>query len=178
MPLTGNELQRLADAAQALRPGWPARSVRAVLERTVRGRAFADTAVALAIVATDERIDTPAVLGEHGPWWTAADRAGRRAETVPHIGPRPGSQQCQVYGHEREEAPVCRLCAADRLAVLPDEDEGPMCGAAHPTLTDVACWATAAGHRLHRGVAWHGGTTQIVSWPVQDVETPQEVSAP
>lgn len=108
------QLTRLADAAHALRPDWPARSVRAYLAGKHRDKAFADVAVALAVVATDPATTTPARLDEHGPWWTAT-RALMLGAT-PDVGPGRGVEACAYTGHEHEPARGCRLCRAEQLA--------------------------------------------------------------
>lgn len=179
MALSDREASALADMAAALRPEWNARSVRAYLAAKHRARAYQDLGLALAAVCLAEDAKTPAALELDWPWTVAA--AARRQGGTPRVGPEQGAERCRVPGHEHEEARGCRLCAADRLAILPDEDDGPVCGLVHPTLPDVTCWATAAGHSLHRGVAWHGGLhVEIVSWrdpEPEPVETPEEVSA-
>ena len=114
---TDNELTRLADSANALRPEWAARSVRAYLAAHHRDRAFADLATALAVLATDPTTETPARLGEHGPWWLAT----RRAQTVPDVGPGRGTPPCARPGHDHEPSHACRLCRAEALAGDPPE---------------------------------------------------------
>lgn len=74
--LETNEIQRLAAMGQALRPDWPARSLRTFIERNLADRAYGDVAVALAWVATRTRTDTPRLLLEAGAWWKAAGTEG------------------------------------------------------------------------------------------------------
>ena len=112
---TDTELTRLAEAGNALRPDWPARSLRAYLAREHRGRSFADLAVALAMVATDPATSTPARLGEHGPWWAATRHVVGRSE-VPQVGPGRDVPRCERPGHEHEAADHCRACRAEELA--------------------------------------------------------------
>jgi hypothetical protein len=111
---TDVELSRLADMTHALRPDWPARSVRTLLERRMRDRAYADLAVALAVIACDPTSETAARVEQPGPWWTAT-RANRPHDAT--FTPGPGDDPaCQQPGHEHERAAACRACAGERLA--------------------------------------------------------------
>lgn len=110
-----NELTRLADMAAALRPEWPARSVRAHLRAHHADRAYADLAVALAALATDPDTKTPARLAEHGHWWLATRFLAGRSE-VPEVGPGRHQEPCARPGHEHEPQRTCRLCRAEDLA--------------------------------------------------------------
>lgn len=65
------ERARLAAAVNLLRPDWPAKSLRTLLDRDHAHRPYHDLAVALVWIATDEQTKTPARLAEAGPWWTA-----------------------------------------------------------------------------------------------------------
>ena len=73
-------VDRIAAAVNALRPDWPLTSLRTYLHRAHADRAYCDLAVAAVAVATDPRSQTPARLGEHGPWWTAAYQASRHSK--------------------------------------------------------------------------------------------------
>ena len=112
MPLTDVEASRIADAIAALRPDWPARSLRHFVAGKLRGYAFADALVALAVVAADPTSETPARVLEPGPWWTAT-RANRTDTTY---RPGPDGNPCTVPGHEHERSDRCRLCRAEDLA--------------------------------------------------------------
>ena len=118
---TDNELSRLADMAATLRPEWPARSVRTILARDHRDRAYADLAVALAALATDPATKTPARLAEHGHWWLATRHLAGRSEVV-EVGPGRGTPRCDQPGHEHETAHACRACRAEAIA-RPDHEE-------------------------------------------------------
>ena len=61
------EAARLAAAAHALRPDWPAQSVLTLLGQ-VAAWPYRDAAVQLAWLATDEETTTPARLLQDGPW--------------------------------------------------------------------------------------------------------------
>lgn len=107
--LTRTEVERLAAAANALRPDWPLRSLCTFLERDHARRAYRDVAVALAWVATDPKTQTPKRMNELGPWWQAV--AG--TETV---GGR--HTPCDVEGDAHRSFPKgnCSACRADELA--------------------------------------------------------------
>lgn len=83
------ELERLAAAANQLRPEWPTRSLLTYLRNHHATRAYRDLAVALAYVAVDPATQTPARLGESGPWWGLTEEqsrvpAGRRIPCPEH----------------------------------------------------------------------------------------------
>jgi hypothetical protein len=118
---TSNELTRIADAVNALRPEWIARSVRAVLDRPeLRDRGFADLAVVMAAVAADPKSTTPARAAEPGPWWQATRaNVGTPSTQLPGPGAEP---PCARPGHEHELSRACRLCRAEQLTALPPDD--------------------------------------------------------
>jgi len=107
---THNELERLAAAANAMRPEWPTRSVLTVLARDHATRAYRDLAVALAWVAADPNTKTPARLAESGPWW-AATTGGEPTRTPPRQLP------CETHG-----PPGTDIHCAECIAALPDPD--------------------------------------------------------
>jgi hypothetical protein len=106
---TDNELERLAHAANALRPDWPVRSVLTALARDHTDRAYRDLAVALVAVATDPRTKTPARLAEAGPWWHAA-RALDDTATEYRF------ERCAIPGHGSYRADNCGACRSERIA--------------------------------------------------------------
>lgn len=114
---TSNELTRIADAVNALRPEWVARSVRALLDRPeLRDRGFADLAVAFAVVAGDPKSATPARILEPGPWWLATKvNSGTPVTQTPGSGAEPA---CDRPGHEHELARACRACRAEQITDL------------------------------------------------------------
>ena len=105
-----DEIQRIAAAMNALRPDWRYTSLVTFLTNHHANRPYRDLAVAAVAVATDARTQTPNLLNEHGPWWVASQTA---AGTAVAGVPAPGSQRCDVYGHEHELAHNCRACAVD-----------------------------------------------------------------
>ena len=66
------EIERLAGAANKLRPDWPWKSLVTFIELHMMDRAYRDVAVALAWVACDPATKTPKRVLESGPWWQAA----------------------------------------------------------------------------------------------------------
>lgn len=80
--MNADEIARLAALGSALRPDWPTASLRTFIERHLSGRAYGDTAIALAWVATKTKTTTPRLVLEPGIWWQAAlldgDHAPRR----------------------------------------------------------------------------------------------------
>lgn len=97
-----NELQRLAMAANALRPEWPVRSLLTLLTKHA-ARPYRDLAVALAWIATDAATKTPARLAEAGPWWTATSMTEGRG---------PGQSKMQCSEHENWHSAHCPECVA------------------------------------------------------------------
>ncbi len=114
MPLTDVEVSRLADAVAALRPDWPARSVRQLVAARLRDRAFADAAVALAVVACDPASETPARVLEPGPWWQAT-RANRPGSATP----TPARPHCPIHPEHPAGSQLCPRCVAES-APAPD----------------------------------------------------------
>lgn len=138
MPLTDTEASRIADAIAAVRPDWPARSLRQFVAARLRDRAFADVLVALAVVAADPASETPARVLEPGPWWLAT-RANRPTDAT--FVPGPGDDPaCPLPGHEHERQAACRLCRAEHLAAVVDE---PTFGAAPEPRACTSCTRTS-----------------------------------
>lgn len=74
--MDSEQADRIAAAVNMLRPDWPTRSIRKLLDRpTLAGRPLRDVAVALTWVACDPGSATPARVTTAGPWWTAAAAA-------------------------------------------------------------------------------------------------------
>lgn len=113
MPLTDVEVSRLADAIHAARPDWPARSNRAFISAKMRGYAFADAFVALAVVAADPASETPARVLEPGPWWLAT-RANRPGGATP----TPATPTCPIHPDQPPGSKACPDC--ERARVRPE----------------------------------------------------------
>lgn len=103
---TKTELERLAAAANALRPDWPAKSVLTYLERDHATKAYRDLAVALAHVAADPETRNPKRLSEPGPWWRLTTDT-----TEDHRAKR-----CPETGHGSYFAINCGACRSEQLA--------------------------------------------------------------
>lgn len=71
------EIERLAAAANAMRPEWPVQSLRTHLTNHHAARPYRDLAVALAYIASDPTTLTPARLKETGPWWRLTEEQTR-----------------------------------------------------------------------------------------------------
>lgn len=110
--LNRTDIERVASAAHELRPDWPIRSLCTWLQADHAHRAYADVAVALAVIATDPKTQTPKRMNESGPWWIAAQAAhGDSPSSTTYAGvPAPGTARCTVEGHEHELASNCRTC--------------------------------------------------------------------
>lgn len=102
---THNELERLAAAANAMRPEWPTSSILTILTRDHANRPHRDLAVALAWIAADTKTKTPARLAESGPWWTAT--TGGEPTRLP-----PRHIPCDEPGHTGDIA-HCPECIAN-----------------------------------------------------------------
>lgn len=73
-----HEIDRIAAAANQLRPDWPVASVRTLLRKPeLANRPRRDVAVALAWIACEANTATPARILEAGPWWRAAGIEGQ-----------------------------------------------------------------------------------------------------
>lgn len=80
------ELARLAAMGNALRPDWPAQSLKTFLH-AFAVNAYRDVAVALAWVAADPESQTPKRLSEAGPWWQATKLPGAPTFVPPMQSP-------------------------------------------------------------------------------------------
>lgn len=103
--LESNEIQRLAAAISALRPDWPARSLRTFIERNLADRAYGDLAVAFAWIATRTKTETPRLILEAGPWWKACQVDGTTA---------PRNYRVPCSEHPGETLP-CGRCANEAV---------------------------------------------------------------
>ncbi len=145
--LTRNEIERLAAAANALRPDWPVRSLCTWLQNDHAARAYRDVAVALAWIACDPTSVTPKRMNEIGPWWTAAKAAGTDATDL-HF------KRCQEPGHSSYSATNCSACRSEKYAVEVDADPTPVADISPEkaeTYARGARRARAAIHDAQRG---------------------------
>lgn len=70
--MNDHEAQRIAAAANALRPDWPTSSLLTIIRKNLLDRPRRDVAVALAWVACESGTSNPGRVLESGPWWQAA----------------------------------------------------------------------------------------------------------
>jgi len=98
--ISRDETERLAAMANALRPGWPVKSLTTFIVNELTRRTYREVAIALAWVATDPATDTPKRMLEAGPWWNAS-RA--QAATVSVVVTRCGD-------HPEHPAARCPAC--------------------------------------------------------------------
>lgn len=79
-----HEAQRIAAAANAMRPDWPTASVLTMIKRSLMERPRRDVAVALAWIACESNTASPARVLEQGPWWKAAGTEGSATQREPY----------------------------------------------------------------------------------------------
>lgn len=101
-----HEIDRIAAAANQLRPDWPLASVRTLLRKPeLANRPRRDVAVALAWIACETNTATPARILEAGPWWKAATTDG--STTHHHVA----KVYAMTEGDPRE---ICAECSLHR----------------------------------------------------------------
>lgn len=108
--LSRTECERLAAAANQLRPDWPTNSVATLLWRDHQDRAYRDLAVALAYIATDPQTQTPARLKEAGPWWRLTEEQTRT----------PVGRTIPCPDHPDQPASRCTACRAEATPPPPN----------------------------------------------------------
>lgn len=114
---TRDEIERIAAAMNAIRPAWAVRSLVTYLERNHHTRPYRDLAVAAIIVALDERTQTPKLLEQHGPWWTACAPPGETSG--------PPAPKCPKPGHTSYNASNCGACRSETLEATAPRDIRP-----------------------------------------------------
>jgi hypothetical protein len=113
-PMNDHEIERIAAAFHALRPDWPASSLRTMLTKRAQHMPRRDVCVMLAWIACDPASSTPARMFETGPWKRAAAVEGEQSpRQVPvrdrcdHCGRAPDAQH---HGHDYRPASNARDC--------------------------------------------------------------------
>lgn len=96
-----HEIERIACAMHALRPDWPAASLRTLIAKKLGDRPRRDVTVALAWVACESNSATPARVLEAGPWWKAAGVEGSAQARDPYDANR----FCNVCGKSSHPGP-------------------------------------------------------------------------
>jgi hypothetical protein len=92
-PMNEHEIERIAAAFHALRPDWPASSLRTMLTKRAQHMPRRDVCVMLAWIACDNASSTPARMFETGPWKRAAAVEGRQSPRM-----TPVRDRCDVCG--------------------------------------------------------------------------------
>jgi len=94
-----HEIERIAAAFHALRPDWPASSLRTMLTKRAANMPRRDVCVMLAWIACEPASSTPARMFESGPWKRAAAIEGEQS-------PRnvPAAARCNDCGHGEDHA--------------------------------------------------------------------------
>jgi hypothetical protein len=101
--MNDHEKDRIAAALNQLRPDWPTRSIRTLLDRPqLADRPRRDVVVALGWVACEPSSATPARVLEAGPWWRAA-ASGADTVRLEHLKPEDRCKTCS------KSEPDCRL---------------------------------------------------------------------
>ena len=98
--MNDHEKDRIAAALHQLRPDWPTKSIRTLLDKPqIADRPRRDVVVALGWVACENATATPARVLEAGPWWRAAaiETNGRPLE---HLEPQ---DRCKVCAKSRTD---------------------------------------------------------------------------
>jgi len=98
--MNDHEKDRIAAALHQLRPDWPTKSIRTLLDKPqIADRPRRDVVVALGWVACETATATPARVLEAGPWWRAAaiETNGRPLE---HLAPQ---DRCKVCAKSRTD---------------------------------------------------------------------------
>jgi len=94
-----HEIERIAAAFHALRPDWPASSLRTMLTKRAANMARRDVCVMLAWIACDTASSTPARMFESGPWKRAAAIEGEQT-----LRPTAYSALCNDCGKPEDHA--------------------------------------------------------------------------
>lgn len=103
--MNDHDIDRLAAAANAMRPDWPLSSLRTFIRKHMAHRPVRDAAVALAWITCEPNTATPARVLEAGPWWRAAAIEDAITNTPPKA-----AEQCRDCGRTLTE---CRSSALD-----------------------------------------------------------------
>lgn len=109
------EVERLAKAANGLRPDWPWNSLVTFIETHLVERAYRDVAVALAYIAADPETRTPKRVLEAGPWWQVGAASDRK----------PTESGIVTFCEHGEPGTSCPICHPRRFGsgVLPTAEQ-------------------------------------------------------
>ena len=127
------EVERLAKAANSLRPDWPWNSLVTFIETHLSDRAYRDAAVALAYVCADPETRTPKRILEPGPWWNVGAAAVKPTEPgivtyCAHGEPGTRCLECHPRTHTGvgptpEQRAAIRAALANPTAPIAEEDD-------------------------------------------------------
>ena len=74
--MLSEEIDRLAQSVNALRPDWGAHDLKTFIANQLPDRNYTDAAKAFAMIATDPTTRSPARILQPGPWWGDKPTAG------------------------------------------------------------------------------------------------------
>ena len=118
--LTENEIDRIAASVNALRPDWPAKSLRTLIADKLAHRTRRDVAVALTWVACESETKTPKRVLEAGPWWQGLGQEVRVPRNPSEDEQCPARNSKGALIHPGQFAASCSGCASERLAPVLD----------------------------------------------------------
>ena len=67
--MLSEEIDRLAQSVNALRPDWGAHDLKTFIANQLPDRSYTEAAKAFATIATDPTTRSPARILQPGPWW-------------------------------------------------------------------------------------------------------------
>lgn len=109
------EAARLAAAANAIRPDWPAQSTMTLLHQ-IAAWPMRDAAVQLAWLACDPDTETPARILTDGPWRKLTRLVEGAAQLPPSFQPTLGIDRPPLTDDERQAAAQAAAAARRALA--------------------------------------------------------------
>ena len=112
-----HEIQRIAAAANQLRPDWPIRQLLTLLnDPRLSDRPRRDVTVALAWVACENGTSSPYRVLESGPWWIAAAADGQTTGRREPFDPMRFCSTCNKPNDQRHPADHAFVSAAEHRA--------------------------------------------------------------
>ena len=105
-----DEVTRLAQAVNALRPDWNVRSLQTFITNQLPDRTYKAAAAAFVMIATDPTTDTPARILQPGPWWGDDEQGCQLNSGTGGYGPtcRCGKTRARHNEAESKVAPELR----------------------------------------------------------------------
>ena len=107
--MLSEEIDRLAQSVNALRPDWGAHDLKTFIANQLPDRSYTDAAKAFAMIATDPTTRSPARILNNGPWWPGHEVQPQSAGTGGY-GPicRCGKTRARHNEAESKVAPELR----------------------------------------------------------------------